>query len=382
MAGEPSSRSISYNALLTLSLEYNRPGLIDNIFTSAPFLAALYGAFGKKAKAKKGIRLIDGGERIKVNLMYGKNSTAKSYSGYETLDVTPQDGISAGFYDWKQLAVSIAISRREERQNAGPGKIKDLMEAKTLQAEMSLRDEINYQLLGKNVSSGAWYAGTSVGGSTYADLSPLGLFLPKDPTASVSVGNINQSTYSWWRPQVVDGSAAHGSKDSGAMRGFACTTWAILKAALRFTYNACGKGAGGFPDLVLTDQLGYESYEASLDDKTRYVNSGGTPASPATLGFDSVKLKGADMVWDEMMPDIDSGYVYSSASWGSSTFMFLNTQFIELIIDSATNFVNTPFVRPENQDARVAQILLMAEIVCAQRRKQGLLYGVTAGITS
>jgi hypothetical protein len=382
MAGEPSSRTINYNALLTLSLEYMRPGLIDNIFTSAPFLAALYGAYGKKAKAKKGIRLIDGGERIRIPLMYGKNSTAKSYSGYESLDVTPQDGITAGFYDWKQLAVSIAISRKEERQNAGPGKIKDLMESKTLQAEMSLRDEINLQLLGKSVASGAWYAGTSFGGTAYADLTPIAQLIPKDPTASISIGNINQSTYPWWRPHSIDGSAAHGGKDSGAERDFLCSTWAILRPALRYVYNACGKGGGGFPDLILCDQLGYESYEASLDDKTRYVAGGGTPPSPATLGFETVKFKGADMVWDEMMPDLDGGYRYDSASWATSTFQFLNTQFIELIIDSATNFVNTPFVRPENQDARVAQILLMAEVVCAQRRKQGLLYGVTAGITS
>jgi len=201
----PSTRSINYDALLSLSLEYTRSTLVDNIFTSTPFLAALYGAFGKKAKNKKGVRLQNGGERIRQPLMYGKNSTVGSYSGYDILDVTPQDGMTTAFFTWRQLAGSVAISRKEERQNAGEGKIKDLLQAKIMQLEYTLRDELNYQLLGKTVSSRVWSAGDGIAGQTSgADLDPLPHLIPIAPAGSVSVGNINQSTYSWWRPQVLD----------------------------------------------------------------------------------------------------------------------------------------------------------------------------------
>lgn len=373
----PSSRTINYDAVLSTCMEYVRPGLVDQIFTNAPFLAALYGAFGKKKKAKKGIRMVNGGERIRVPIMYGKNTTVGSYSGYDQLDVTPQDGITTAFYEWKQISGSVAISRKEERQNAGESRIRDLLESKVMQLELSMRDDVNNQVIGKTVSSGVWSAGAGIMNQTAnADLDPLLHFIPKDPTASVSVGNINRSTYSWWRPRILDGSAAHGSKDAGAERGFLCDDWSTLKSAGRHLYNLCSRGGGGFPDLGLMDQMCYESYEASLDDKVRYTSTTG----PATLGFDTVRFKGQDLVWDEMMPDVDGGYAYDNSSWATSTWVMLNTQYIELVIDTQTDFVTTPFVRPENQDAKVSQVLFMGNLCCSNPRKQGMIYGITAGI--
>lgn len=375
----PSSRTVNYDAVLSLTLEYIRDGLFDNIFTSAPFLAALYGAFGKKKKSGKGVRMVNGGERIRVPILYGKNSTVGSYSGYDVLDVTPQDGITAAFYTWRQIAGSVAISRKEERQNSGQAQIRDLLQAKIQQLELTLRDEINNQIIGKTVSSGVWSAGDGIANQTSgADIDPLLHFIPKDPSGSVSVGNINQSTYSWWRPYIVDGSAVHGSKDSAADRGYNCDDWRNLELAARHTYNACGRGGGGYPDLCLLDQLTYESYEAGMNERVRYASTGG----PVSIGFESVRFKGADLVWDEMVPDVDNGYTYDSSSWASGTWLFLNTDFLELVVDSMTDFITTPFVRPENQDAKVAQILAMMNLTCSNRRKQGMIYGITAPIVN
>jgi hypothetical protein len=374
----PSTRSISYDALLSLSFENVREGLFDNIFTSASFLSALYGAWGKKARKKKGIRMVNGGERIRCQLLYGKNTTVKSYSGYDQLDVTPQDGITAAFYTWRQIAGSVAISRKEERQNAGESKIRDLLQAKIMQLEMSLRDELNLQLLGKTVASAVWSAGDGM--SSGSDVDPLPHLIPKDPGGSVSVGNINQNTYSWWRPKAVDGRSTHAGRGHNADRGFgSIDTFVELETAMRWLYNACGRGAGGSPDIVLADQLTYESYEASMYNKHRFVND---TSGPVSLGYESVRFKGADVIWDEMVPDIETGVAYDSASWVYGTMFFLNTDFIELVIDSATDFITTPFVRPENQDARVAQILAMMNLTCSNRRKQGIIYGMTVPITA
>ena len=65
---------------------------------------------------------LNGGERIQVPLMYGTNSTVKSYRGYEQLDTTPQDGMTSAFYEWKEVAGTISISRLEQRQNSGEGR--------------------------------------------------------------------------------------------------------------------------------------------------------------------------------------------------------------------------------------------------------------------
>lgn len=375
----PSSRSINYDAVLSLCLEYVKDELVDNIFTSAPFLSALYGAFGVKKRAGKGIRMQNGGERVRVPIMYGKNSTVGSYSGYDTLDVTPQDGITTAFFDWRQIAGSVAISRLEERQNAGATAIRDLLQSKVDQLKFTLRDEINNQIIGKTVSSGIWSAGAGIANQTAnADIDPLLAFISKDPTQSVSIGNINKNTYDWWRTVSVDGSAAHGSRGDNANRGFNCTSFANLKAAARWLYNSLSRGGGGAPDIGLMDQMCFESYEASLDDKTRYMSTGG----PVTLGFDSIKFKNQTLLWDEMVPDVDNGYTYDSSSWASSTWIMINTNFMELVVDSGTDFITTPFVRPENQDAKVAQILAMMNLTCSNLRKQGMIYGITPGITS
>lgn len=246
----PSSRTISYDAVLSLSLEYMRPGLVDNIFTSAPYLAAMYGAYGKKKRQGKGVRMVNGGERIRAPLMYGKNSTVGSYSGYDVLNVTPQDGITTAFYTWRQLAGSVAISRKEERQNAGEGKVKDLLQSKVMQLNMSLRDELNLQCLGKTVASAVWSAGAGIGNQTAeADFDPIWHLVPKNPEATTTIGNIAQGTYSWWRSSAYDGSNAD---TTGAYKSVAVTTFATLKAAMRNLYNTVGKGTGGTPDLILS----------------------------------------------------------------------------------------------------------------------------------
>lgn len=376
----PSSLTLNYDAIMTLCMMNQREGLFDTIFSSTAFLSALYGSYGKKKARGRGVKMVNGGERIKVDLMYGKNTTVGSYTGYDVIDTTPQDGITAAFFDWRQMAGSVSISGLEELKNRGENAVKNLLQTKITQLEMSFREELNLQLIGKTVSGSAFVAGKGpLASQSGTDFDPLPLLIPKDPTASSSIGNINQSTYGWWRPRVVDGSAAHGAKDSGADRGFACTSWANLRSAMRWLYNTCGIGAGGFPDLILCDQLGYESYEASLDARS-VIND--NTKGPVSVGFESVRFKGADMIWDEHMPDLDTGVVYDDASWATSTYMLLNLDFIELVVDSQTDFVSTPFMKPENQDAKTSQVLLAGNMTVSNRRKQGVIYGITAGLTS
>jgi len=67
-------------------------------------------------------------------------------------------------------------------------------------------------------------------------------------------------------------------------------------------YNWCSRGSGGAPDFGVTDQVSFETYENSLGTKIRYQNT-----KMADMGFDTVKLRGATLVWDEQVPDIYTG---------------------------------------------------------------------------
>jgi len=55
--------------------------MFDNIFKDSAFMAAL--------RLSNAVETQNGGERIRVPLLYGSNSTVKSYSDYDTLDTTP-----------------------------------------------------------------------------------------------------------------------------------------------------------------------------------------------------------------------------------------------------------------------------------------------------
>ena len=69
----------------------------------------------------------------------------------------------------------------------------------------------------------------------------------------------------------------------------------------------------------------------------------------ADMGFDNVKLRGATLVWDEVVPDVENGYTPSETGITTGTLFLLNTKFYEIFMDSETDIVTTPFVEPENQ---------------------------------
>lgn len=278
--------------------------------------------------------------------------------------------MTTAFYEWREIAGTISISRKEERQNSGEAQIIELLQAKVRQAEMSIREEVNRQLVQGTVSSA-----TFVPGNEAKDLNPLGWFLRKvnstDPTAGGNVGNIPGASNSWWRH--VTAAADTGSPETGNSFAVSVSTYKGFNVFLKRLYNFCSRGSGGSPDLWLFDQVSYETYENSLDDKVRYLDT-----KMADQGFDAIRLRKATCVWDEVTPDIDNG---TTAITGGTAFA-LNTNNYKLIIDSETDFVSTPFVTPENQTAKTAKILFMANAVCNNLRKLGVGYGISQTIAA
>lgn len=361
----PSTNTVYYDALLTTTLSAYRKTLYDNIFKDSAFLSYL--------RMTDAVKKQNGGERVAMPLMYGDNSTVKTHGGYSSLDTTPQDGMTTAFYEWAEVAGTISISRKEERQNAGEGRILNLLESKIKQAEMTMREKLNDDLVLGTVSSSTFVQDTAEDGSY--GLNPLGYFLRKekatDPT-TINVGNISGSTYSWWRHKVGVLGANSGSVSN---EDFAInvSTYAGLKAALRRMYNYCSRGSGGAPDLVVADQVTFETYENALDTQVRYMNT-----RMADMGFDTLKLRGATCIWDESVPDVYTG----TEAITLGTAFFVNTKFYNLIIDSETDIVTTPFVEPENQTAKTAKILFMGQAGVSNMRKLGVCIDISQSIVA
>ena len=185
-ATAPSQNTVNYDALLSTTLFAYRAKMVDNIFKSNATLAALrqYG----------GVDYQDGGERIQMLLMYGNNDTFRSYSGYDTLVVKPVDGMTSAFYEWREIGGTISISRKEERQNSGEAQILNLLQQKIKQAEMSIKEKVNTDLIAGEVSTATLVPITEPTNGSLG-LNPLGYFFPKanatDPLAGGNVGNIS-----------------------------------------------------------------------------------------------------------------------------------------------------------------------------------------------
>jgi hypothetical protein len=362
----PSTLTDAYGALLTTTLRAMEPTLRDNITRSNKFLSWL--------QAKGRMRSQDGGERVKVPLMYGLNSTADVYSGYGLLDTTPQDGITAAFFTWAQLAVSITISRLEERQNSGKSAALSLLQSKTTQSMNSLKELANNCIVAGKITSGAssatgqFSARTGRLDSGSSAMLPLAAIIDADDDRSVSIGNINGNTYSFWRNQSSNASSV--------------TTFAGYKNALNHLYNNCSRGVMGAPDLLLGTQVAWEQYWNALTNQERYIIT-----NPKTVdilgGSEALAFRNAAFVWDETVPDVgtngtllDGGIGLSSGELQKDTVFLINSETMEWIYDSQTNFITTPLVRPENQDARTGQILFMGVTGVNNRRKNGVLYNV------
>ena len=147
MANE-TSLSLTYGPLLTTTLKrvLDSGALHDNIFNNDVLLQWLRG--GNRVK------VVDGGERMRIGIMDAKNSTAKWYSDYENLDVTAQAGMTSAFYTWKQGSTSVSVNGRELRSNKGKSRITNLQQEKISQAAASLVDI---------VATGAFSDGTGTG---------------------------------------------------------------------------------------------------------------------------------------------------------------------------------------------------------------------------
>jgi len=306
----------NFDNLLTTTLANYRAQLTDNVFTARPLTF--------KLMDKGRIRMLNGGTKIVEPLIYGLNDTVGSYSGYDSIALTPQTGISAAEYEWKQYAASISISGIEEAKNNGEQEIINLLEAKIMQAEESLREGFNQMFFAD---------GTGNSSKNWNGLSNL-----VDSTGTV--GGINSSTYSFWQSYKED------------------TPTALTLAQMSTAYNSVSVG-NDHPDVLLTTQTLFEKYEALLQPQLRY-----TDTATADAGFQNLLFKAAPVMYDEHCT--------------AGVFFFLNCKYLTLVGHSGKWFQQTEFIRPEDLDARYALIMCYGNLTVRNRAKQGKLTAKTA----
>jgi hypothetical protein len=343
-----------FDVLVTTTLDKVRPTLSDQISNENVLLAWL----NMKARIT-----VDGGTVIRRPLLFAFNDTVGSYSGYDLIDVTPQEGLGWVEYPWRQHAGSVTISGEEVKKNSGSAQLINLLQAKMDQLKLSIADDFNAMLFASGNGNGGkdfiGLMGIIAGGATAKQYgsSDSGAGAPTGAdTTDTHLGGINASTYSWWKSNIGTG------LDLTSFDGV---------DALNNLYNSIRIDRSKV-DLELTTQANYEAYEALAVPNIRFQN-----LKAADLGFETIAHKTAEVVFDPDVPTSGAWHDGEDTVSGGGAWFMLNSDRIEFVQHSDSWLTPTEFVRPYNQDAKTALVLSMGNLITDSRRAHGAFWSST-----
>ena len=354
----------AWDSVLTTTVDNYRPTMVDNIIKGT----ALTYWLTRRGKGQ-GIRYDVGGQYIQIPVVYAKNANTQTISGYDRYNLAPTDEATSAFERWSNVNTSCGISLDEMQANKGASRRANLLRMKVDVMETSAREDWErYLVVGTQLGANV-YLSAGNGGK---DPVPLSYLIQKRPqTDSVAIHQINQVNESWWRNKSYDGSSI--------------TTYAGLRAAFNNLYNQCSRGStNDAPDFGLLTQELYEVLENGMMTFQRADFYRDNDSN--SMGFGGLSWKGMTLMWSEIMPDLGaaaSTAASATANAAEGCGFFINSKWLELVVDEDWDWQMTPFEKPIDQWAVWAAMLWRGNLTVTQRRKQGVIYGVTiAGITS
>lgn len=316
MANEYFLQSTLDQVLVTSLADYAKT-VTDNAYNGNTLLALL-----AKAGRKK---LINGGTSIIKQLVDEQQNDGGFYLGNDTLNTSQSDTLNAVEYLWQNAYEPIQISRDEERQNSGDEhKMIGLLETKIKLSEMAIRKRIEQAL--STPTSGA---------NKLIDLETL--------VNTGTLGTIAGSTSTFWQGTVTTSGAFATQGLSDMTTGF---------------YAVSGSEDEENPTHFLTTKTIYQRFEQTRLPIERISNT-----MTANAGFTNLTFKGKPVTY--------GNYISSGLMFG------LNMNYIDLAVDSETDFIVTPFVVPTNQTSKVAFILWRGNMVTDNRRRNFKLTSIT-----
>lgn len=310
--------------LLSTTMENQAGTVVDNI--------AEHNIIFMKLKERGRILKQSGGTTFRETLSYAENATIQSQGAYDTYNTTPQDVITSADFDQKIITGTITMTDLEAKQNKGKEQIIPLMKAKMDVLQTSFDNYFGDQSYGDGTGNG----GLDMGG--------LALLVAADPTTG-TVGGINRATAgnTFWRNQLYDFSVESVTPSA--------TT---IAAAMNTLYRRCQTQGGQLVDLIVAGDTYFGYYEASLQANQRY-NDG----KLAQLGFDSLKYKAADVVYDTKCT--------------AARMYFLNTKYLSYKYLGDSMMSVGEATRPHNQGVTVVPMTSVGNLTMTNARVHGVM---------
>lgn len=361
------STSGSYTTLFTHVLEdwWNGSKAEDIVFQNVPILWVL-SRVSKKSKPLPAY--------INVRLMESKSAGVGSFGGYDTVSTSPSKGAQAATFGVANYAAPIAMSLEEEWEFTSPQAIADRLEEYVEQVELTLADRIakdiykgssgnSKNILGlEDICYGSAHSG---GGITYIS------DRWKARQANNILGGIQRAVFTaaeaggtGWENVSIDfevgGHTFEISSDAPTNE---------LKRLAQL-YNFCSYGTQ-HPDLFVSSQQPFDDYEFCAMAKMR-VQKESSSFGDVELAFDNLKYKGAVWIMDEFAATQNSGL--GNATAAKQRMYALNTNMLDLAVDSRADFALRPPKEPVDQLAAVRHLVWRGQLVPRNPRYLGTIF--------
>jgi hypothetical protein len=326
--------ALNYDSISAIVRDKYIPTLKDQVHKASAALALL----GLDDRIQPGgARMesmpVGGGTKIIQPLEYGE-SNAQYYSFYDTIDITPPEIITAAEYVMRNVAVPISISQDEELQVDGNDlKVLDLLESKVKNARKGMQKKL--------------------GGDFYTGSGASGLIGLNDAIAAATYGGIAGATYTWWQSGVdTDTHSEANMKDS--------TSASYLPTLLADGYASCTQLGNPAPTHVLMQQSIWDIAEllAASDQRFSKPVSGSKGQMLADLGFSVLMWRNIPLIVDRYVPDTSTPPMYMGNFAEGFTFYY----------HPKNNFKLSEWVKPANQQARVAMLTYTCQSAVSNRR--------------
>lgn len=354
------TRSIDLGQVESIVQDYYLPTVRDQYF----FSNALYYNLKQKGRVKE----YNGGRAIFQPLSFApEGGGGQWWSGVDKMDTRVRNPLTGATFYRKNYSVPLVITRDEEDSVGTDGhKIIDLVDAKMNIAKPTAVDAVGTELFNDGTDA------RKIGGLM---LVTGGLATVAGVNTSGTYGGIawSSSSNSWWAPQQYATLSTTGAASTFAgKRGF---------GPIGLMWSRIRRLSGKSPTMFISNTGAYQDYHDSLagpggagsavlSGGQRYI---GSDASLAKAGFDNVMYKTAAWVCDERAPHTATGL--------ECVFM-LNEDTLNLVVHSARNMSMDQWYTPYDQRVKLTYIDWSGELVCSERRANGIITNIDAALTS
>ena len=274
------------------------------------------------------------GNYIQAHVSYVGSAKGGAYTENSSLSTEDVKSALVAEYTPAFYAEPVRMSHIDEKRCGGSQKLFDLWAFKVKQAKMRLRTKIATDMFATSQASNG--------------INPLPLIIPADNT-TVSYGNLDRATYTWWRNYSATAVGAWTSNGTDALD--------LLELNIQVD-------GGRGPDWYVTTKAIFQKMKKTARTFDNFDSYTGKYAEKlADAGIQAINFNGKPIIWDPYCP---SGYLYAIRN---------DALYLGLYED----FDLSPIVRLEGSgvQGKVMYVRWAGQFVCEEQRRLGQLSGLS-----